>query len=403
MTNLETICDTAAVQAIAPAPAPEIRIETVSDYQEFLDLEEDWDALVRAAGIDHPFLHHVWVRTWWECFGAGSTLHILVLKAGGQIVAIAPLILTTVRMFGVSIRRLGFFYNAHVPRADFIVVQRREEVYRAIWKHLEKNRCWDLLQLCQLPEATETLRELPRLASKAGYPIGLWQSGESPFVSLDTSWNQYFSALAAKHRSNLRNRFKRLAQIGPLEIEEISSGDALTDALGDALQLEAAAWKREAGTAIACDPDITRFYVTYALHAADRGWLRLHFLRAGSARVAFDYSLSFANRLFLLKLGYDPSYAPFSPSNLLLSRILEQSFGQGLERYDFLGETADWKQCWASESTPHFWLFIFSNSIKGRFLHRIKFGLIPLLKSNSAAPLRRAASWIAVRMNRGKN
>jgi hypothetical protein len=73
------------------------------------------------------------------------------------------------------------------------------------------------------------------------------------------------------------------------------------------------------GTAIACDPDITRFYVTYALRAADRGWLRLHFLRAGSARVAFDYSLSFANRIFLLKLGYDPAFAPFSPSNLLLS------------------------------------------------------------------------------------
>src|SRR6185436_16075936 len=106
MTNLETICDTAAVQAIAAAPAPEVRVETVSNYQEFLDLEEDWDALVSAAGIDHPFLHHVWVRTWWECFGAGSTLHILVVKAGGQTVAIAPLILTTIQMFGVSVRRL---------------------------------------------------------------------------------------------------------------------------------------------------------------------------------------------------------------------------------------------------------------------------------------------------------
>jgi CelD/BcsL family acetyltransferase involved in cellulose biosynthesis len=401
MTNLITASSAAPAQAIAAAPAPALHVETVSSYKEFLDLEEQWDELVRAAGVDHPFLHHAWARTWWECFGAGSTLHILVVKAGGRIVAIAPLILTPVRMWGVRVRRLGFFYNAHVPRAEFIVAERRPEAYRAIWTHLAKNRCWDVLQLCQLPEGSETLQEISRLAASSRYPTGLWQSGESPFVSLDTSWDEYFSELPAKHRSNLRNRFKRLGQAGPLEVEAIASESGLTDALGDALQLEAAAWKRDAGTAIACDPGITRFYMTYAQRAADRGWLRLHFLRAGSARVAFDYSLFYANRLFLLKLGYDPAYAPYSPSNLLLSRVVEGAFEQRLSRYDFLGETADWKRCWTSESLPHFWLFVFSNSLKGRFLHRVKFGLIPLLKSNRLAPVRRLVQRIPALANKG--
>ena len=62
----------------------EIRVETISDYQEFLDLEPVWNEVAEAAGLDHPFLEHAWVRTWWECFGAGSTLQILVLKAGDQ-------------------------------------------------------------------------------------------------------------------------------------------------------------------------------------------------------------------------------------------------------------------------------------------------------------------------------
>jgi CelD/BcsL family acetyltransferase involved in cellulose biosynthesis len=402
MTNLITASAETPVQAIAAKPSPAIHVETVSTLVEFLDLEEQWDELVRASGADHPFLHHGWIRTWWECFGAGSTLHILVVKAGSRIIAIAPLILTPVRMWGIRVRRLGFFYNAHVPRAEFIVAERHLEAYRAIWTHLAKNRCWDLLQLCQLPEASETLQEVSRLAAESHCPSGVWQSGESPFVSLDTSWDEYFGGLPAKHRSNLRNRFKRLGQAGPLEVEAIASDSGLTDALGDALQLEAAAWKRDAGTAISCDPDITRFYVTYAQRAADRGWLRLHFLRAGSARVAFDYSLFYANRIFLLKLGYDPAYAPYSPSNLLLSRVLEGAFEQRLECYDFLGETADWKRCWASESKPHFWLFVFPNSLKGRLLHSIKFGLTPLLKSNRLAPLRRAALHLASLKNRGR-
>ncbi len=398
MTNLAAARAT-RLQEAAATFAPEIRVQTVSDYREFLDLEEEWDKLVNAAGVEHPFLHHVWVRTWWECFGAGSTLHILVLKAAGRTIAIAPLVLTPIRMWGIKVRRLGFFYNAHVPRADFIVAQRHSEVYRTIWTHLAKNQCWDLLQLCQLPDSSETLEALKRLAAEENYPAGVWKSGESPFVSLESSWNEYSSGLAAKHRSNLRNRFKRLTQVGPIEIEAITSGTGLTDALGDALQLEAAAWKRDSGTAIACDADVSRFYVTYALRAADRGWLRLHFLRAGSARVAFDYSLSYANRLFLVKLGYDPAYAPYSPSNLLVSRVLEGAFEQRLDRYDFLGETAEWKRCWARESKAHFWLFIFRNSLKGRLLHRIKFGLIPLLKG--FAPLHRLATRVAAPAKRG--
>src|ERR1700761_8853510 len=115
----------AAIRALTREPAcrKQRRVETVSDYRAFLDLEPAWDELVEEAGIDHPFLEHSWVRTWWECFGAGSRLHILVVKEGDDIVAIAPLISTAVRMFGLSVRRLGFFYNAHVPRADFLIAR----------------------------------------------------------------------------------------------------------------------------------------------------------------------------------------------------------------------------------------------------------------------------------------
>ena len=48
--------------------------------------------------------------------------------------AIAPLILTPIRMWGIKVRRLGFFYNAHVPRADFLIAQRPR---RGLPRHLE--------------------------------------------------------------------------------------------------------------------------------------------------------------------------------------------------------------------------------------------------------------------------
>ena len=81
-------------------------------------------------------------------------------------------------------RRLGFFYNAHVPRADFLIAERREEVYRAIWRHLSRGKDWDLLQLCQLTEGCATLEAMPRLAARDDCRVGVWASEASPYVPL---------------------------------------------------------------------------------------------------------------------------------------------------------------------------------------------------------------------------
>lgn len=362
---------------------PDLRVETVSSYKSFLELEPLWNRLVEAAGIDHPFLEHLWVRTWWECFGAGSKLHILVVKAGNQPVAIAPLIWTPIRMWGITVRRLGFFYNAHVPRGGFVTGHNRN-AYRAIWDHLARERSWDLLQLCQLPEGSDTLAEISGLARRDGCPMGVWQSGESPYVPLDSSWNEYFANRPAKHRANLRNRLKRLQTLGPVELEAVTAENALPDALDDGLRLEAAAWKQDAGTAISCDPSVSMFYSLLAQRAQRRGWVRLHFLKAQYRRIAFDYSLTYKNRLYLLKLGYDPAYAPYSPSNLLVQLALQASFERGETDYDFLGDNLDWKSRWTSQARPHYWLYVFANTFKGHLLRETKFEWTPVLKRLAA-------------------
>ncbi len=384
----------AAAELYRPAirHSTELRVEVVTDYQSFLDLEPVWNALISEARLDHPFVEHVWVRTWWECFGEGSRMHILLVKSGDRLVAIAPLILTTVRMYGVKLRRLGFFYNPHVPRTEFIVARRAKEAHAAIWNHLLNDTCWDVLQLCQLAEGGETLDSVTKLAGEAGRGLESWMSGECPFVPVHTSlvhtslgyksWEEYFGGLPAKHRANLRNRMKRLEGRGPAEMETIASEEGLTDALEDGLRLEAAAWKGEAGTAISCEPALARFYWLLAQRTAARGWLRLNFLKSGSERIAFDYSLCYKDRIFLLKHGYDPAHSQFSPSNLLLQFALQNAFEQGLDEYEILGDNTNWKRCWAKDVKKHYWLYVFADSLKARYVHAAKFRVAPRVKQS---------------------
>jgi len=71
--------------------------------------------------------------------------------------------------------------------------------------------------------------------------------------------------------------------------------------------------------------------------------LRLSFLRVAGKRIAFNYLLRSQNKLYGVKIGYDPQYHTYSPGNLLLDLILKDACAENIEEYDFLGVDDDWK------------------------------------------------------------
>jgi CelD/BcsL family acetyltransferase involved in cellulose biosynthesis len=85
-----------------------------------------------------------------------------------------------------------------------------------------------------------------------------------------------------------------------------------------------------------------------------------------------------------LKAGYDPFYARYSPFNLLSFSVLRNA----LTEYDFFGGTDVWKLKWTKQTRPHYWLFVFSRTIKGHLLHLIKFQSAPFLKRQRLHRLR---------------
>jgi CelD/BcsL family acetyltransferase involved in cellulose biosynthesis len=366
---------------VAVREATKLEVKPVTDFGAFVELERVWDRLVAAAGIEHPFLSHDWVRTWWENFGEGKRLHILLLTKGGEPAGIVPLMHGSARIYGIKVRQLEFIYNAHTPRFDFIVPQATEETYRAIWSYLiDIEDSWDVLKLPQLASDSPTIRHLERFAAESRCRAACWFSTQSPYLSLSGTWDGYFAALDRKHRSNIRNRLNRLQRIGPVELQVISDEDEALPALADGLALEAKAWKGRAGTAILCRPELQSFYRNIALCAARRGWLRLNFLVVNGRKIAFDFSLLHGKRMFVLKPGYDPDYAPLSPYNTLCYMKLREAFAAGLLEYDFLGIDDSWKLDWTETTRPHYWLYVFSGRARPALLHYAKFQLAPQLQ-----------------------
>lgn len=355
-------------------------VDLVTDNAAFLALEAEWNEAVDRARIAHPFLRHEWCRAWWEAFGTGQCLHVVIVRRDNRICAIAPLMFERSQMYGMSIRRLRLMHNDHTPRADVIVAGHREDSYRAIWQALRDSRPWDMLQLGQLPGESVSRESLAALAAADGHSSGVWQSSDSPYLVTGSTWQSYTDTRTPKFRQNLRNRLARLSQLGEPVLEVLHDEHAIAEGQADAQRLEDSGWKQRAGTAIGCDPDVQRFYALLTGRGSACSWLRLLFLSVGGQRIAASYAAIYANRLFFLKTGYDPAFAKCSPFKLLTYFAVRRAFETGLSEVDFLGDSEPWKLEWTSTTRPHSWFYVFSGTPRARLLQPLKFRFVPALK-----------------------
>ena len=122
--------------------------------------------------------------------------------------------------YGLPVRRLALLANDHTPRTDFVIADKPDEAYRAIWNALLRDiDQWDVLQLTQLLRASTTVAAMSQFAAAEGLPIGTWKSSDSPYLELTGTWDSYWASLSSKFRSNVRNRLSRLKQVGEPALE----------------------------------------------------------------------------------------------------------------------------------------------------------------------------------------
>jgi GNAT acetyltransferase-like protein len=171
----------------------------------------------------------------------------------------------------------------------------------------------------------------------------------SPYVLLAGDFDSFRAGLARKFRRGIDRRRRRLEELGELTFEFIDDfgggvGDGDLDLLLDVgFELEASGWKRGEGTAIVSSPRRGQFYRAIADWASERGWLTLAFARLDGRPIAFDFCIEHGGRVYVLKGGYDPEFAKYGVSALLIEETIARAFDAGHESYELLGDADDYK------------------------------------------------------------
>ncbi|WP_373049162.1 GNAT family N-acetyltransferase [Vulgatibacter sp.] len=353
-----------------------VRAESLVGGRELIDrLAPAWRELCAEGPCDEPFYRPEWFAAWYDAFGAGTRLRVVVVRRGDRVRAVLPLVESWSKLRGIPVRMLRGAANVHSCRFDIVHgASDADEAGRALWEELQRAGGFEVLELPDVPEGGLAQRMLS-WAESAGHPIGRWESMRTPFVPLPGRNGDFEAMLGAattsKFRANVRRRRRKLEEKGAVTFERITHADAA--ALQAFYDLEAAGWKGEKGTAIGCEGATRSFYDRIAAWAEREGCLSLYALRLEGVPVAMHYGLTWGGRYFLPKPAFDESHGACSPGQLLLHDVLRDCVERGLVEFDFLGPWMDWKADWTEHVRPHHWCYVFRRGPVGLALHAAKF------------------------------
>jgi CelD/BcsL family acetyltransferase involved in cellulose biosynthesis len=389
--TIEEVREQGALSALRPSLEALAAAMTAAGQTKGPFLTPDWTAITAAALADPHDRDRL------------GDFRLLVGRQGGAVVAALPLVAERRRrrIAGVPARLLRSLTDYHSYRFDLWLDPgpAGDAAARALIAYLGRRGGWDAFELWPAPASDAAAARLVAAAREAHMPVGDWQLMISPYLPLPSSDAELDRQLSNKFRGNLRRRARKLeADVGPLALERIDGrasaapagsatfADAAVDiatldaALDEGFALEAAGWKGELGSAIACDPRLAARYRAIAHAFAARGRLACYFLKAGPRRVAFHFALVDDDTYYLLKPGFDPALASYGLGHLLVDAVARDLITLGIRELDFLGEDMEWKREWTDHTRAHRFSCVFAPTLCGRALAAWKLRFVPGVK-----------------------
>lgn len=314
----------------------------VNDIHELGEYRLAW-SLLFSQTPDATFFHTFdWLSIYWQQFGHDQKLRVLVVKAGGQVIGIVPLIvkyerhkLGMVRELSYPLDGWGNFFGpiGGNPAATMALAM----------KHIARTpRDWDRMVLDWVAHDSSDRRRTYRGMELAGLRPTVEPGYETSIIELPKSWDDYLASRSSKCRHELRRRVRRVGEVDglryvryrPRPLRE-GEGDPGWNLYDMCQEVAAASWQSELedGNTLS-HPEYREFYDDTHAAAARLGMIDINLFTVHDKPVAFNYNYLCEDRVIGMRMGYHPELAPKGAGLALLAMALEDSCRRGDRSYD---------------------------------------------------------------------
>ncbi len=311
-----------------------VQLTVYRDAEGFKALQGEWNDLVRRSAFNTVFLTWEWQATWWRSLGKGDLWLLAWREPSGMLVGLAPLYLNTEdgrrTLSLVGCREVSDYL-------DLIIAAGREaEVHDAFltWLAGPDAPSWDVVDLCNLPETSQTHHRLVEAARRRGYAAETMQEDVCPIIPLPSSWDDYLAGLDKHQRHEVRRKMRRIAEEATPRWYIVGPEHDLRAEMDAFIALHQRS-RREKGEFM--DETMQRFFHDMAQAMRDAGWLFLTFMEVNGVKAASLLCFDYHNSILVYNSGYDPeAYSSLSPGIVLLARCIQYAIEQGRQAFDFL-------------------------------------------------------------------
>ncbi|HJV66338.1 MAG TPA: GNAT family N-acetyltransferase [Geomonas sp.] len=361
------------------------QINVVYNPADFSALENEWEALCEELAEEITvFASFQWYWTWWRHYAGEAALHLVVMRVGGKLVGIAPLMRRRAKIHGLPATILCFIENNLSLHNELIVLPAyREEFLQELLRQLHEDAgSWDAVVFRNLPESSPNRLLLTELLEGFGNrylqnPAWL----QSPYLVPGGSWEEYLASRTLRARKSLRNIRNSVHNAGSAEVRRIRGKEEFRAVRDDFFEVTRKSWAGNSGDPLST-ADNEVFYHELADLAAEKGWLSAWTLRLDGRTIAVEFHLRAFGKEHAMRGHYLPEFASLSPGTYLEMEILRQVFEEperpGL--YDFGGAFDDYKRKWTQSGVPHVDLLVFNGRPYSRLLGFHESTAVPYLR-----------------------
>jgi len=201
-----------------------MNIEIITNYDDFLLMEKEWERLFDKTGTNNIFLSWEWSKIWIKHHPGDWELMIVVVRDHDEVIGIAPLMKEKggALNFGRSvIRFLGD--ELLTDYTDFLVLRNNVKVVQMMISHIISQKDWSLIKLVRVPENSSNYDGMVKTIKECGFLYADRKKDISTYIDVNGTWDDYLGTRSRKFKKSFHNSWNRLSKIGEISFEQVQA------------------------------------------------------------------------------------------------------------------------------------------------------------------------------------
>jgi len=340
------------------ASAQEMTVEVVRTVDGLYSLGPEWRSLQEAAGT-LPFTSWEWNVSWWRHLSrqrllSADHLFVLTMRRQGELVGVAPLMLTERPARGPRFRSLRYFgTDQNITEVTGPLCERDQDAqfHQTLLDFVFEHRSeWD----CFLLDGLRSDGEGPAIVARYARP--LWAQDVPDFVlTLPATWQSFKASRSRNIKESLRKCVNSLKRDGLSPVFRVMSEPRETrQALDVFLRLHAArAALRQTVVHdnVFVTPSARSFLYDLAERCTAAGKIRIFSMEIDGRIVAIRIALVAGRSLYLYYSGYEPAYSKYGVMTHVVAQAIRYAIENGFQTVNLSTGSDVSKTRWAPTKT----------------------------------------------------